>query len=62
MLSPHVVLIASSTACLRDELNWLRARYDEGAVAPSVYRLIRQLETEIAWRAHARLLKTKEGA
>jgi hypothetical protein len=53
MLSPHVVLTATSTARLRDELAWLRARHDEGAVAPCVYRVIKQLESELAWRQHA---------
>jgi hypothetical protein len=53
MLSPHVVLTATSTADLRAELHWLRARHDGGAVAPAVYRLIRQLESELAWREHA---------
>jgi hypothetical protein len=45
---------ATSTACLRDELAWLRARHDEGAVSPSTYRVIKSLETEIAWRQHAK--------
>jgi hypothetical protein len=59
MLSPHMVLTAASTARLRDELGWLRARHDEGAVAPCVYRVIKQLEVELAWREHA---KAQEGA
>jgi len=42
-----------------DELGWLRARHDEGAVAPCVYRVIKQLEVELAWREHA---KAQEGA
>ena len=49
------VLTASSTVDLRDELAWLRARHDGGAVAPAVYSLIRRLEEEIAWREHSRL-------
>jgi hypothetical protein len=61
MLSPHVVLIATSTASLRDELAWLRARHDSGAVAPAVFRLIKRLETELAWRQHAQTLRIEEG-
>jgi hypothetical protein len=61
MLSPYVVLTATSTACLRDELAWLRARHDEGAVAPCVYRLIKRLETELAWREHAQTLRVEGG-
>jgi hypothetical protein len=53
MLSPHMVLTATSTSRLRDELGWLRARHDDGAVAPCTYRLIKQLEIELAWREHA---------
>lgn len=34
---------------LRTQLAHLRARYDAGAVAPAVYAVIRQLETDIAW-------------
>jgi hypothetical protein len=37
---------------LRTELALLRARYDHGAVAPSIYRLIRKLEDDIAWIEH----------
>jgi hypothetical protein len=38
---------------LRDELRWLRSRYDGGKVSPAVFAVIRDLETEIAWRQHA---------
>jgi len=34
---------------LRSELLMLRARYDDGAVAPAMYAVIRKLETDIAW-------------
>lgn len=37
---------------LRSELTWLRARYDDGAVAPAIYKTIREIETEIAWAEH----------
>ena len=53
MLSPQIVLTAASTARLCDELAWLRARYDTGAVAPAVYSVIKDIETELAWRLHA---------
>jgi hypothetical protein len=36
----------------RSQLAMLRARYDDGAVSPAIYRVIRQLETEIAWYEH----------
>jgi hypothetical protein len=38
---------------LRAELAQLRARYDDGAVAPGVYAIIKQLETELAWHEHS---------
>lgn len=47
-------LTATSTARLYGELAWLRSRYDEGVVASCVFAIIRQLETEIAWREHVR--------
>ena len=59
--SPQTVLIATSTACLCDELAWLRSRYDTGAVAPAFYDVIKRIEIEIAWRRHARPLRTEEG-
>jgi hypothetical protein len=62
MLSPRTALTAASTVCLLDELAWLRARHDEGAVAPGIYRVIKQLETELAWREHVRLLHAEGGA
>jgi hypothetical protein len=48
------VTVATSTTCLRDELAWLRARHDAGAVAPCIYRVIKTIETELAWRENAR--------
>jgi hypothetical protein len=44
----------SSTGHLRDELAWLRGRYDTGQVAPAIYAIIKKLEEEIAWRQHAK--------
>jgi hypothetical protein len=37
---------------LRDELEWLRAKYDSGAVSDGVFAVVKRLETEIAWRQH----------
>jgi hypothetical protein len=52
MLPPQVT--TTSTAHLCDELAWLRSRYDEGAVAPCIYSVIKTIETELAWRQHAK--------
>ena len=41
-----------STVELRAELASLRARYDSGAVSPTVYSVIREIETELAWAEH----------
>jgi hypothetical protein len=43
-----------SPAPLRDELAWLRSRYDHVQVSPAVYAAIRRLEIEIAWADHHR--------
>jgi hypothetical protein len=40
------------TADLRAELALLRARYDSGAVSPAIYRVIREIETALAWAEH----------
>ena len=53
MRFPIPALTATSTARLCDELAWLRSRYDTGAVAPAVLAIIRQFETELAWRENA---------
>ncbi len=45
-------LTSKSTGELRAELALLRARYDNGAVAPAVYQLIRTIETDISWAEH----------
>jgi hypothetical protein len=37
---------------LRAQLAALRARYYCGAVSPAIYNVIKQLETEFAWRIH----------
>jgi hypothetical protein len=37
---------------LRGELFRLRARYDDGAVAPAIYGVIKLMETELSWVRH----------
>jgi hypothetical protein len=37
---------------LRAELAHLRARYDDGAVSTAIYKVIRELETALAWAEH----------
>jgi hypothetical protein len=49
-----MLLDTGSTARLCRELRWLRSRYDNGAVAPCVYGVIKKIETEVAWRDHAK--------
>jgi hypothetical protein len=39
---------------LRSALAQIRAQYDHGAVSPAVFRVIREIETEIAWEEHRR--------
>jgi hypothetical protein len=39
---------------LRAELAHLRARYNDGAVSPAVYEIIKKIETTIAWSEHHR--------
>jgi hypothetical protein len=44
----------AKTQLLRFELAQLRARYDDGAVSPAVYQVIREIETQLAWREHSK--------
>jgi hypothetical protein len=37
---------------LRTELEWLRSRYDCGTTPVAVHRVIKELETQIAWLEH----------
>jgi len=48
----NFLLTSKSTAELRSELALLRARHDSGAVSSAVYRVIRAIETDIAWAEH----------
>jgi hypothetical protein len=36
----------------RADLEWLRSRYDGGAVSAAVYTTIKRLETDISWAEH----------
>ena len=38
----------------REELQWLRSRYDSGAVSDAVYAMIRQLEIDLSWAQYER--------
>jgi len=42
----------SHEAALRSALGWIHARYDDGAVSPAVFSVIRMLEVELSWLAH----------
>jgi hypothetical protein len=37
---------------LRAELEWLRARYDDGAISTAVFTVLKRLECDIAWAEH----------
>jgi hypothetical protein len=54
-------LTAASTSRLRDELAWLRARHDGGALSDATLKVIRDLERDIAWREHAQALLAEGG-
>lgn len=43
-------------ADLRIQLSVLRARYDEDAVSPAVYAVIKRIETDISWCEHFKTL------
>ena len=42
-------------ADLRIQLSVLRARYDEDAVSPAVYAVIKRIETDISWCEHFKI-------
>jgi hypothetical protein len=42
---------------LREELNWLKSRYDSDKVSPAVFIVIKKLERDIAWDEHEESLK-----
>jgi hypothetical protein len=37
---------------LRQQLAWLRGRYDHGAIPAGIYTTVKAIETEIAWHEH----------
>jgi hypothetical protein len=37
---------------LREQLDWLRARYDGEKYPPSVFAVMRTLEVDISWAEH----------
>jgi hypothetical protein len=39
----------TASQILRGRLDQVRARYDHGAVPPSLYKAIQEMEREIAW-------------
>jgi hypothetical protein len=43
----------SHEQALRAALAWVRARHDSGAISPAVFSVIRMIETELSWLAHA---------
>jgi hypothetical protein len=42
----------TTSQILRGRLDQVRARYDHGAVPPSLYKAIQEMEREIAWTEH----------
>ena len=42
----------SNSGLLRAKLAMLQARYDNGACSGSIYRVIKELQREIAWLEH----------
>jgi hypothetical protein len=43
---------------LRQQLAWLRARYDGGAIPAGIYRTIKIIEVELSWHDHHRARHT----
>jgi hypothetical protein len=37
---------------LRDELEWVLAKYDSGAVSDAVFAVVKKLETDLPWLKH----------
>jgi hypothetical protein len=42
-----------SLAELREQLEWLRARHDGGAISAAILTVVGNIEIELAWREHA---------
>ena len=46
------IITLGSTDLLRLERATLLARYDSGAFSPAIFKVIREIETDIAWIEH----------
>ena len=44
-----------STSWLRLERLMILARHDSGAITPAVFKVVRTIETDIAWAEHRRV-------
>jgi hypothetical protein len=42
----------TTSQILHGRLEQVRARYDTGAIPPSLYKAIKEMEREIAWTEH----------
>ena len=51
-MSEPTSVTTPSTAALREERTWLLARHDSGALTPATFKIIRGLESDIAWAEH----------
>lgn len=51
----------TTATTLRDQLRWLRARYDSGSVSVATFAVIKQLETELAWEEQKMARPNLEG-
>jgi hypothetical protein len=47
-------MLATEIGRTREKLEWLRGRYDSGAVSDAVYTAIRQIEVDLSWAQHKR--------
>jgi hypothetical protein len=53
-MNPRILpLTPASTSWLRFDRLMLLGRYDWGALPLAVFNIVKQLETELAWRKHA---------
>ncbi len=47
----------SSTSRLRLERLMLLARHDSGAITPAIFKVVRDLETDISWAEHRKAVR-----
>jgi hypothetical protein len=45
---------------LRDELEWMRGKYDDGAMPDAIYQVIRDLERNISWIQHKQIITRRK--